>query len=99
MPLENIAPHGPFTIEVRMSFTNGEQEAEASFDAPVGHIPQHEDLVALARNGLETVREQLGPTWRLMNRAEFVQAQLSAQSGANIRFAVPAGEFDKEWPA
>lgn len=99
MSLESIAPHGPFTCEVMIHMTNGEDMAQASFDCPIGHAPAEADLATLAEKALEAVRAQLGDGWRLQTRDEFVQARLCEQAGApaSFRFAVPEGDFAHGW--
>lgn len=98
MALNDIAPHGPFTCEVKMHMTNGEDEAQVSFDCPIGTAPGEADLAILADKAREAV-EQLGEGWRLQTRDEFVQSQLRERSGAPtaVRFAVPDGDFSHEW--
>lgn len=99
MALNDIAPHGPFTCEVKIHMTNGEDEAQASFDCPAGHAPGEDDLAILAGKALEAVQGQLGEGWRLQTHEEFVQSQLREQSGApaGFRFAVPEGDFAHGW--
>lgn len=93
-----IAPHGPFTCEIVFHMTDGENEAKATFDAPVGRTPDEAGLAILAGKALAAVRDQLGDKWRLMQRDEFVQSRLSEQAGVSrIRFAVPTGSFSHAW--
>lgn len=98
MALNDIAPHGPFTCEVQIHMTNGEDRAQASFDCPIGTVPDEAGLAILADKALDAV-SSLGDGWRLETRDEFVQAQLQEQSGApaSVKFAVPGGTFSHGW--
>lgn len=100
MTLEAIAPHGPFTTEIKFHFTNGVDNAEVSFDVPVGHIPDEDGIEILASKGLAAIHEAVGDDWRFQTRDEFVQQQLQEASGCTgVRFAVPEGDFSLDWAA
>lgn len=98
MALEDTAPHGPFTMEVKIHLTNGEYDSEVSFDCPPGHAPAADDLAVFADKALDAIAAH-GDDWRLQTRDEFVQKQLSARAGApsDTRFAVPEGNFSMKW--
>jgi len=95
--IEDSAPHGPFTIEVKIHLTDGENEAEVSFDCPAGNCPKEDDLGIFAEKAIAAVQEQMGESWRLQNRQEFMQSRLQEKAGVNINFAVPHGEFAFGW--
>lgn len=94
--MTKTAPHGPLTCEYTFHFTNGEYDAEVKFDAPFGHIAAHSDVADMAANALKAMEDQ-AQGFRFMTREEFVQKQLSEQTGVPGRFAVPSGEFSEEW--
>lgn len=99
MALNDIAPHGPFTCEVKFHVTNGENDAEISFDAPVGTAPSEAGLAILAEKALAAIRDAAPGAWRFQTRDEFVERQIRELAGApaSVRFATPEGEFSMEW--
>lgn len=101
MGLQDIARHGPFTMEIKFSIVNDQGDtAELSFDCPPGNIPPPHGVAILAEKALVGIREAIPErTWRFPTRAEFVQAQLQEQAGTGgmVKFAVPEGEFEAEW--
>lgn len=96
-----IAPDGPFTTEIVFHFTNGEYDAQVSFDAPPGRLADADGVAILAAKALAAITNAQGEGWRFKTRAEFVQSELTQRSGApaSVKFAVPAGEFSMEWAA
>jgi len=100
MSLQDIARHGPFTLEAKFHLTNGTDNVEVTFDCPPGNIPPPEGMAILAEKALAAVKESLGDGWRFQRRDEFVQDRISDQAGlpsGAVKFAVPEGDFEAEW--
>ena len=89
-----IAPHGPFTIEISVAFSNEAGDvAKAKIDLPPGTVPTIDDMAIVLRNAVAQLAENdmgLVP----MGRHEFVEHLFEEKTGMG-GFAIPGpDEFE-----
>lgn len=82
-----IAPHGPFYLEMKVAMTDGEgMEASVAYDFPPGLMPDASDF-KYAFDQIAASPLVVEHSLRLMDRHEFLEADLRDRTGMN--FAVP----------
>lgn len=86
--------YGPFELEAKIHFTNGEQNAVVTYGLPSGEYATAEKIAEALAISETQVQDQLGEGWRLCTKKEFFDIQMAELTGTNTRFALSGG---KDW--
>lgn len=72
---------GPFTVDVNVYLTNGENTAIAKCTLPVGEVPSSETIMLMVATAEKQTMASAGNTFRLMTRNEFENEIISERIG------------------
>lgn len=86
--------YGPFVLEAKIQFTNGEQNAEVTYALPSGEYATAENIAEALAISESQVQDQLGEGWRLCTKQEFFNIMMAELTGTDTKFALSGG---KEW--
>lgn len=85
---------GPFVMEMKIRFTDGEQEAVATYGLPHGDVPDGAKVAEIIATTLRRLQEQMGDEWRPLTRHEYLQSLIREKTGSDEEFAFAESE---EW--
>ena len=93
--MTDIKMFGPYEIEVKVHFTDGERVGSASWTGPMGRPMTHEELAHALVETEATVKDELGEDFRLCTKREFFDIMMQERLGTDEKIALPGGE--EEW--